>query len=105
LFNTPLSEYIRSFDQSSGAGRESCGFHVCRGTCYISGYVHPSGLLRGQKQVFCLLKRNYTAVKNGTSSQNQKKTSKAEINTISGVSSFLMMPGSNKVKVLPIIFH
>jgi hypothetical protein len=37
--------------------------------------------------------------------KTKKKTSKAEINTISGVSSFLMMPGSNKVKVLPIIFH
>ena len=31
------------------------------------------------------------------------KTPKAEINTISGVSSFLMMPGSNQVKVLPIM--
>jgi hypothetical protein len=60
-------------------------------------------LLRGQKKAFCLKKKKSHSCKEWNILQKNKKTPKAGINTISGVSSFLMMPGPNQAKVLPIM--
>jgi len=61
------------------------------------------GVVHGSEKGILSFKQKSCSHREWNTLPKQNKTAKAEIHSISGVSSFLIMPGSNKVKVLPIM--